>query len=765
MKKINKSKRILSLVLAAGLLADSLPAALAAPPAPTYDEAFYVTLDPYGAVKDSSIVKSYSLNGSSSIVDHGAYEKVTNMTNYAEPSQGEDTVSFDFSDEIPDRFYFEGKTAAPLSNLPWTIDVSYKLNGVPTAAEKLAGEKGLVEISIDLTPNTSAPEYYRNNMILQAAAMVDADKALSVEAPGAQVQTVGNLRAVIFMAMPGESQHFELRIGSNDFSFAGLTFLMIPATLAQLDQIADLREVKGKIEDSADAMSDSLDVIFSTMSAMQGSLNTTASGLEALDRARGIIAGGKGAVYASADEALADLSKITDALAPVDGHLTTAQAALTDTNTQLNSMVENITTLKTQLEETRGTIEKIQADLEGIKNMLADFDKLSGDRKKLSEDFTVDIQAFQRQMQLLSDSLDDLRIDMEALPKLGKISEITQIDGMSLSEIQAAISGLDAATSAAGGNYTSEQLIASLGVPPSIARMYISGNLPQSLQTIEIVNSVIRQTNNIVGQVNSLMDDLSDTIPDVLIQLSSVCDLLGTGKKSLMADLADANKLLGDYLDAVDARNGDLTDLVDQANQVGTILSEASLIADTAIDQIGGLNEIVNLYEPSLQQALEDAKLFSDAATTGITSMKTFLSSFESLLKKSGTQLNTGAQQSLAGLSAALRKSATGLGQTGVIQNAKDTIKNLIDDEWDSHTGEENNILNMDSEAVPLSLTSSDNPPPQSLQILMRTEEITVKNDDKAVDQDEEFRAKGTFLSRVGSVFQKIWRSFTGLFS
>ena len=73
---------------------------------------------------------------------------------------------------------------------------------MPAKAEELAGEKGLVEIIIDAMPNPDAPEYYRNNLVLQAATVLDNDKVLSVEAPGAQVQTLGNIKSRALYGFP-----------------------------------------------------------------------------------------------------------------------------------------------------------------------------------------------------------------------------------------------------------------------------------------------------------------------------------------------------------------------------------------------------------------------------------------------------------------------------------------------------------------------------------------------------------------------------------
>ena len=68
---MKNSKRILSLTMASAMLLGSLPAASAAVLAPSYDEAYYATLDYYGALTDASVVKSYRTNGRSVITDQG----------------------------------------------------------------------------------------------------------------------------------------------------------------------------------------------------------------------------------------------------------------------------------------------------------------------------------------------------------------------------------------------------------------------------------------------------------------------------------------------------------------------------------------------------------------------------------------------------------------------------------------------------------------------------------------------------------------------
>ena len=128
-------KRLLSSALAILLAAACIVPAAAAEPigdgvTPTYDEAYYATLDYYGNLLDGSVVKSYTLNGATSLTDYGTYDEVVNLTDGTTPAVAGNATTFSFSGkDAPSHFYFEGKTAAPFEALPWTLSVSYTLNG------------------------------------------------------------------------------------------------------------------------------------------------------------------------------------------------------------------------------------------------------------------------------------------------------------------------------------------------------------------------------------------------------------------------------------------------------------------------------------------------------------------------------------------------------------------------------------------------------------------------------------------------------------
>ena len=364
--------RVGSCALSALMVLGSIPAAaIGDGVTATYDEAYYAMTDYYGNLTDGSVVKSYRTNGIATLTDYGDYDEIINLTDGTAPARNGGMTTFRLDEKaLPGTFYFEGKTAKPFQQLPWTISMSYTLNGVPTKAEDLAGKAGVVEIRLDIVPNEQASEYARNNYTLEAMAIFNQDDILSLEAPGAQVQLIGNLRAVLFLGLPGEECHYTIRVGSEDFSFGGMTFMMVPATLSQLEEIAKLSERKDDLEDNYNKLSGSIDSLLDAMTAMTGSLNASANGLEQLNKARGIFSDGKGVIYSGTDALREDLSNLADVLEPVEGQIEALSKTITTSKATLNSMTDTLGDLKDDLKDVESALNGLESGTSDVKKVL-----------------------------------------------------------------------------------------------------------------------------------------------------------------------------------------------------------------------------------------------------------------------------------------------------------------------------------------------------------------------------------------------------------
>ena len=85
-----------------------------------------------------------------------------------------------------------------------------------------------------------------------------------------------------------------------------------------------------------------------------------------------------------------------------------------------------------------------------------------------------------------------------------------------------------------------------------------------------------------------------------------------------------------------------------------------------------------------------------------------------------------------------------------------------MEDTWEEFTGDKNNLLLMDANAKPVSLTDQRNPTPSSVQVLIRTQEITV--DETKAEETEPESESTTFFGRIAQMFRDFGHAIAGIF-
>ncbi|WP_418481691.1 hypothetical protein [Dysosmobacter sp.] len=968
--------RVGSCALSALMVLGSIPAAaIGDGVAATYDEAYYAMTDYYGNLTDGSVVKSYRTNGIATLTDYGDYDEIINLTDGTMPARNGGMTTFRLDEKaLPGTFYFEGKTTKPFQQLPWTISMSYTLNGVPTKAEDLAGQAGVVEIRLDIVPNERASEYARNNYTLEAMAIFNQDDILSLEAPGAQVQLIGNLRAVLFLGLPGEECHYTIRVGSEDFAFGGMTFLMVPATLSQLEEIAKLSERKEDLEDNYNKLSGSIDSLLDAMTAMTGSLNASANGLEQLNKARGIFSDGKGVIYSGTDALREDLFNLADVLEPVEGQIETLSKTISDSKSTLRSMTNTVSDLKgdlkdvesalRDLEDGTGDARKVFSALGSLRKSLKALQEALGgtvkdtsgkldetidknqnvgsttvnqvkeahsayvekDRKTFYQDLlelkgtdTAEAAATVRKIMATRQELSNLKTTLAQVEatrqQLQERLEQTQQKDPELNspeakrlqagiaecdeniaKIKAGIQQYEAGLEASGANrletayqaksqMTFQQFCQQvLGQSAATAKqmndlwlVYASGkveydkdsptgaetpdqggtlsgellhndpedspekdtsggdsapsgdhsdgssektpggsgsestdagsgtgdqvssgaqNPPDSSNTDEngSENTGSGENNGENNGGGSQKDSTdapnppdpenpgTETEPDAPLPPSesvggAVVDLISGGLDSAMAEIAKLQKSLAGVmnrlkdptsqvisdLSALCGQIENLSSLLNSAEDLSAAIRHSSADLRDILDDVEDLQDILDDYEPVLQDTLKTVSSLSTSAIKTIRDTQGLISDTEALMKSTGATLDDGTKQTLEGLAAVLRSTAKTMGTAGQIKDAKTSICDIIEDTWDEYTGDVNNLLLMNATAETVSLTDSRNPSPESIQILIRTQEITMPDEDET-EAEAAAEVQTTFWGRVAQMFKDFWAAITGLF-
>ena len=814
-KKTRALRRVLPCLLAGTLLLSSVPAlAVDDGVEPTYDEAYYALTDYYGNLTEGSVVKSYTVNGAASLTDYGDYDEIVNLTDDRVPTSAAGGNVFSFDGDAPEHFYFEGKTAQPFEDLPWTLSVHYTLNGVAAKAEDLAGKTGVVEIQIDAIPNENASEYAKRNYTLEAMAIFNQDDILSLEAPGAQVQLIGNLRAVLFLGLPGEECHYTIRVGSNAFSFGGMTFLMVPATLSQLQEIATLSQRKDDLEENYEKLSQGIDALLDSLGGISSGLYSAANGLDQLNAARETFSQNSGTLSWQADAVLGDLNALNSSLATLPGHLDRGKKLLSDTE-------KDVKALNAALTEAREELEDIQVDVKALKTDLV---RISA----ASSASASDLEALGKKADTLGKHLDKLSAILQAI-ELRLRGEGVDVDGMTLPQLQDALeqarmldrifhsvgSGEDLdfqefavavlmVQAAQKGQELTAEDAAAQAQALSDARDAVNALVPQvmaqyekdgvtltedeaaaiALQQLEAKQPGITRTYETARELDRIYTSLAGDgflnekqffaavlylqtkdMAQALAQSEILWKLL-TGADNLVSNAQELCDLLG-YEKGL---SGDVAALlrgvssaIDDLERITVQTKDLRESLTDVLDSVDTIRDRAEKEVPKLQSALTDLKSVTVSLNTTLSDSTAFLGSFRSVLKSAGKQADSGAKETLDGLAAALRSTAGSLSKTGQVKDAKDNISGLIEDTWNEFTGENSNLLLMDATAEAESLTDSRNGAPQSVQVLIRTQEIKETEAERPEGEQPETESL-TLWQRIGKLFQHIGSAITDIF-
>lgn len=826
-RRTGKNVLIFALVLVMGisqtLTATAASAKIGDGVVSTCDEAYYATTDYYGNLLEGSVVKSYVVNGKNSIVDYGNYDEVVNLTDGNNPKIAGDKVTFNFGKKVPTHFYFEGKTTKPFEQLPWTMEIHYKLNGVPTKAEDLAGKTGMVDIDLDFIPNPNASEYALNNYVLAATAVFNQDDILSLEAEGAQVQLVGNLRLVLFMVLPGEEQHFTISVGAESFEFGGMTYLMMPATLAQLQEISKISQHKDDIEENYDLLNESLDTLLDSVDDMSSSLYKTADGLDELNEGRNIISGSRDSLYDKSGKTISDLDRLRGSLNKYPAHIEKAQeatskASIAFTNLSsslkgiqksLDEMYKDMNDLKkatknagthagkagTSLSNVGTALDKVKEDQDNLVPLLADLQlKIGGSPITMNPGGAgdMDLPALETAMNSMTkeqkSALNKARKgytmfekEDDAVSGLAEsefIKAAIYTSGKTYSEavetyntvtaLDTAVAGLMAAhgysqDEARAAVYAAQNMSAAQQAAYEAGSASVAGlkTLYANFKDLDGADSVCNEVEFLSAMVYQAAATAGSPVIPAEAKRSAVLFILygNTTNLSSALDALGSSGVAGDTASLLKETSTVLKQLADITDSIQDITDDSSDV----IERVGDLSDVFKNYTPDLNATLGELnttlKILEDAA--GDT--HDFLSTFRDVMHEAGGKLDDGTKKTLEGLSAALRDTARSVSKTTNVKRAKNNISDIVEDMWDDYTGDINRLLMMDPTADAESLTDARNATPTSVQVMIRSAEIKVPDIDS--DAPDKTKEKTTFFGRVAQMFKDLFGFIAGIFS
>lgn len=727
-------------VLAAVVTAGNAPLSYGAPAAVETDETMYVNLDVYGKAQKVNVVKSCSLNGVTDFTDYGNYLAVENMSTQDEPQLGEGEVVWKLPPDRRERFYYKCTLDQEQTALPWNFDVSYKLNGVPTDGEKLAGASGLVEIHIKAEPNEQADLYYRNNMLLLVAVPVDMSKCFSVEAEGSQTQNMGELTAVVFTALPGEEGDYTVRIGSDSFETTGVIMAMTPGTVEDLEHIKDLKEAKDTWQDAGDELYDSLEQMAQSIEDMRGGVDQMQSGLNAAENARQKWSSSKDAILAGNDRSLESLRAMSGQLETLVPHLQTAKEEAEIVHKSMGDIVGTLGEMQEPLGKLYTRLRNIKSSTASMGEQLPDLRDDLGYLIETNASFQVQTtEALEALGQLIGEleEYDDEALEIE-VPEI----EIPEAQGEEeLEEPEA---------SEPEGSEKPEESEVQEKPEGSEEPEAPDASEPEKDENLEINEP---ENENTGSQTISRA-----VVPKAQIEKREVPFVASSGSQlqQLMQMLRKIDK---DSRKFTQTAGNLMEDISDSAQYSADLVDNM----DFLIEDLTALHDSLDTYYPDLQSALDDMSALTERTTEALNSTTDTLTLVQNTLKASSDEMDVAAKDSLMASMELLNKSLNVLDSTAGIRRAGRTMKDVIDSQLDKFDTE-NRFLFMDPDAEKVSFTSSKNPEPRTLQVVLRTDEISLENEEhKTLDAETE-EPEVSPLKRMWNVLVKMWRSLVDIF-
>ena len=757
-------KRVTASVLTAALLctsAGSVPV-YGAPAGADVDETMYVNLDYYGKTTKVNVVKGVNLNGLGKITDYGNYINVENMSTSDAPVLGDGSVTWNLSEGQKGRFYYKCTMDNEQVVLPWDFDVSYKLNGVPTDGDKLAGAGGLIEINVKATPNDNANLYYRNNMMLMVTVPVDMSKCYSVDADGAQIQSLGSTTAAVFSALPGEEGDYTVRIGTDSFETTGVIMAMAPGTIDDLNHIKDLKEAKDTWKDAGDALYDSLEQMAKSVESMRDGINQVQSGVSSAESARQKWSANKDSILAGNDQTLESLTALSQQLETLVPHLQTAKDTAETVHNSMGDIVNTMGDMQQPLRKMYDRLRNISTTSQSLGEQLDD----------VREDMAWLIQN-NAQFQVQTTTI------LEALPELIASLENYDVGDLDLGDLE----DTDTRTIADDPDDDRENKAdTSSGnqEDPDTNKADSSDTVTEDKTSGDMASEAAGADHEDGG---AEADNSSHTADSAA----------GTDNRSDAADgadISDAQTLSKAHIEKhevplVGAPSGvDLVTLYKMLSKIDKDSREFTQVASNLMDNVGdaakygadltdsmdlmiedltALHDSLDMYYPDLQASLDDLSELVNRTTDAMNKGISTMTIVQNTLKATSGDIDEAAKNSLRGSMELLDKSLSILESTTGVRTAGRTMKDVMDEQLDKFDTD-NRFLFIDPSEDKVSFTSDKNPAPKTLQVVLRTDEISLDDEDnKETDAETEKVNEGP-LKRMWNVLVQMWKAIISIF-
>lgn len=294
------------------------------------EEVIYVNTTSDGTVKDINAVNIF---GRGSVTDYGDYTNVKMLNTTDKIEQNGDKITFSTN---KDKVYYQGTMENV--QIPWNIEITYKLDGKEIKANQIAGKSGKLVIKIKITENKESKSDFYDNYALQASVSLDTEKCENIQAEGATLANVGSNKQISYTVLPGKGLNTKITTDVNDFE---MDEIAINGVKLDLNIDIDDKELMNKIKELMNASKD----INNGATKVSGGTDDLQSGGDSLLEGVNSLNGGA--------------TKLDDGINTLDNGVSTMEKALNKLNKRSKSLTGGSSKILTALKT-------IQKQLSGV---------------------------------------------------------------------------------------------------------------------------------------------------------------------------------------------------------------------------------------------------------------------------------------------------------------------------------------------------------------------------------------------------------------
>ena len=314
MKNYNK---IVAVAMAGAICGSSAftSVSLAATKSSEKEEVIYANLSTSGEIE-----KIYAVNifKDKDIVDYGVYDTVKNMNTMDKINYSNGKVTIQNSE---DKLYYQG-IMKQNTEMPWTIKVRYKLDGVEYAPSELAGKSGKLEISISIKENKNCKKNFFENYALQTVVQLDTNLCENIKSDEATMANVGGLKQLTYTILPGNEKDIKITTDVTDFEMSEIQVNGINLNLGLDKDSIDTSSLTGELDKLKDAVND-----------LDDGANELNDGAKKLDDGAVTLTDGIKTIQEGLDQLNSKSSSLTSGSSEVLSALKTIQSSLNNVST------------------------------------------------------------------------------------------------------------------------------------------------------------------------------------------------------------------------------------------------------------------------------------------------------------------------------------------------------------------------------------------------------------------------------------------------